>query len=96
MIPWTSTFGIFRKVEWCQNYLVLLLLLPVAYGTVLAAKILITHAPCEFTWGYVIKDPHIWNSRPQFVNSLYIFYGAMVPIMVRLVTDEHRHALYSN
>ena len=35
------------------------------------------HAPCDVT-GH--PKPHIWNQRPQFVYTLYNFYGATTAI----------------
>ena len=32
------------------------------------------------------KRPHIWNPRPQFVNSLYNFYGATMTIKGTLLS----------
>ena len=32
------------------------------------------------------KRPHIWNHRPQFVDSLYNFYGATMMIKITLLS----------
>ena len=33
------------------------------------------------------KQPHIWNPRPQFVFSLYNFYGSTMTIKGTLLTE---------